>query len=357
MAISNKISNFLRKHKEVPAYLISDDINRFYFTGFKSTYGHLLITPFVSKLFIDERYSLDAVKELPLNVELVVVKPYEALSVIKKFLKDSNISNIGIDFTSYTLSESAKLREELSGIEISDASNAIIGTRNIKTEEEIAGITAAIAITEKVLLNIIRKIKANVTELDLSIEIEHQLRLNGADSVAFPVQVSFGENTAKPHSRPTGKKLMRGDNIMFDFGCILNGYCSDITRTYAFGGIKPELKTIYNIVLGAQKHAINAISAGLTCREADAFARQFIKANAYADEFVHALGHGVGLQVHESPSLSVNSDTVLQKNMVVTIEPGIYIKGLGGVRIEDMIVIGDSKNTVFTTVDKELTTI
>lgn len=355
MGFSDRINELTAQLKGESACLITSDVNRFYFTGFVSSFGFLLIGPTVRKFFTDNRYAVDAYINIADGIEIEIIDGSNYLNILAKTIRKYNISTLGIEEGGITAQEWRKLQLALkSGTKLFDISSFIATMRAVKDQNEIAALRASAAICDEVFGLILKKVKYNMTEIDLAIEIEHQLRLAGADGMSFPTICAFGINSAKPHSKPTLKRLDKGDMILFDFGCIKDGYCSDFSRTVAFNQIKPELKSIYNIVLGAQKHALNAIRAHMTTREADSFAREFIKANGYGDEFTHSLGHGIGLEIHETPRVSQNSTEMLDSNMVISCEPGIYLNGIGGVRIEDVIVVGENGAINLTSAPKEL---
>ncbi|MCL2255769.1 MAG: aminopeptidase P family protein, partial [Firmicutes bacterium] len=176
----------------------------------------------------------------------------------------------------------------------------------------------------------------------------------GAEGMSFDPIVAYGENSAKPHHKPSDRRLEKNDIILIDFGVKHKGYCSDMTRTFSIGNVANELKVIYDVVLKSQEYALKHIKAGMTGHEADALAREYIKANGYGEKFGHSLGHGIGINVHEMPRVAEKSKCVLKEGMVITCEPGIYLEGLGGVRIEDMLTVTESGIINMTYFDKIL---
>lgn len=355
MVFSSRLKQLTEYISKDSGVLINSEVNRFYFTGFKSSFGYLLITESTVKFFTDSRYAVDAYVNIPENIEVEIVDSMSCYSLIASAVKKAGITSLGTEESYLTAREAQVIRANFgTQLKFYDISPIIASMRAIKSKDELSAMKASAEICDNVFSIIVKKIRYNMTEIDLAIEIEYQLRLAGADGTSFDTICAFGVNSSKPHARPTPNKLEKGDMILLDFGCVKNGYCSDFSRTLAFFQIKPELKRIYNIVLGAQRHAINAIKAGMYTREADSFAREFIKANGYGDEFTHALGHGVGLEIHEAPVVSKNSDEMLKNNMTVSCEPGIYLNGIGGVRIEDVIIVEDDKVTPLTSSTKEL---
>ena len=224
----------------------------------------------------------------------------------------------------------------------------------IKTEEEISKIKTAQAITHKVFLGALAKIKAGITELELVAEINADFIKSGAEETAFDTIVAFGGNTADVHHVPTDRELAKNELVMIDLGAKKDGYCSDMTRTFCYGAPSTEITKVYNAVLEAQQRTLRYLKAGMTGKEADAIAREYLRACGYDKEFCHTLGHGVGVVVHEQPRLANYCDEVLAENMVVTVEPGVYIEGFGGVRIEDMVVIKKDGIENLTECDKKL---
>lgn len=209
----------------------------------------------------------------------------------------------------------------------------------VKTREEIALLRQAAWYTQQVLRDIVPQLRPGISELDVAEEIAAKIRFLGLDPAFEPI-VATGENGAEPHHVPGDKKLAPGDMITIDLGCKYKGYCGDLTRTFALGYVSEENKKIYETVQNAQTAGLAAICDGIICKDADAAARRIIEAAGWGQYFIHGTGHGVGREVHEPPRLNASSDTVLRNNMVVTVEPGIYIPKIGGVRIEDTVVVG-----------------
>lgn len=230
--------------------------------------------------------------------------------------------------------------------------------RQVKNEEELKTIEKAEAIGDLAFAAIVPFIRDNwkngLTERDVALQIEIVMRQNGASGTSFETIVASGEKSSLPHARPTNDVLKEGDLVVMDFGCIYNGYCSDMTRTIGIGTLNDKQKEIYNIVLKAQLTALNNMKIGMTGKEIDALARDVITDAGYSKYFGHGLGHSLGLEIHEEPRASVLGNTVFEKNMVVTVEPGIYIPHLGGVRIEDLVVITDNGIKNLTHSPKEL---
>ena len=210
----------------------------------------------------------------------------------------------------------------------------------MKSPDEIERIRQASQLAEAVLADLLPTLTTGLTERELAASFEHQFKRRGARGPSFETIALFGPRTSLPHGEPGDTPLTPGDAVLLDFGCQLNGYCSDLTRTYAYDTIPGAwFETVYSVVLQAQQAALEAIRPGIECRQLDAVARDIITQASYGERFGHGLGHGVGIEVHEAPRLGKDSQTVLEEGMVVTIEPGIYLPGQGGVRIEDLVAV------------------
>ncbi len=336
------------------AYIVFSPQNRFYFTDFRSSFGCLVLTENKKTFLTDSRYA-GAAREKSDEFELVTVRGMsDAYQAIDKILKSAGVKTVGFEDKYLTVNEYKTLKNELSDFKLVYASAAFEALRMIKSAEEIAKITEAQRIAERALKKIMPLIKVGVTERELAAELAYEAVKEGADCMSFDTIFAFGENSAKPHHIPSAKKLEKNDIILIDYGVKYQGYCSDMTRSFFINDPNPELASIHNIVCEAQNYALKHIKAGMTCHEADSLAREYIRANGYDKEFGHSLGHGVGLDIHEAPFVRENGQDVLQDGMVLTVEPGIYIDGLGGVRIEDMVVVRENGIENLTDFEKTL---
>lgn len=324
--------------KKTDAYLILGGDNRFYFTGFRSSAGCAIVTPEDKYLLIDARYSAEARRNVT-DVNVVTSSAATLYEDAAKLLKKLGAKNVGYEDDYVTVSEFKRIKGSMEGFTFKAASSEIAVARMVKTEDEIKKIAEAEIVTQKALHKALSILKYGVTEKDFSNELTYQMLAFGADGLAFDNIVAFGVNTATPHHKPTMKKLEKNDMVTVDIGACVNGYCGDMTRSFCMGTPPEKLGKIYNIVLAAQEYALGNIKAGMTGREAHLLASEYITAHGYGEEFSHSLGHGIGINVHEYPYLSLRSDEVLRENMVVSVEPGIYVDGFGGVRIEDIVVI------------------
>ena len=347
---------FYENDKKVDAALITSPINRLYFSGFKSSDGAIFITREEAYFIVDFRYYEAACAQVKgLNVVLSTDFKSELLAIIHRH----KIKNILLENEGITLAEAAKFEtwlaeENVSLIKTRTLDNAIFSLRSVKTKAEISSIKIAQEISERALEKLLPTIKLGMTEREIAFNLEFLIRKEGAEAISFDLIVASGKNSAVPHAEPSDKKIEAGDFVTIDMGAVYNGYHSDMTRTVAFGQISEQQRLVYDIVLQAQNKAINSIKPGISCKEVDEVARKFIHENGYEGCFGHALGHGVGLEIHETPFLSARSDEVLMPGMVVTVEPGIYLKNEFGVRIEDMVVVTKNGCENLTKAEKKL---
>ena len=330
--------------ENLDAVLVSSVSNIEYLTGYGNfskdeREAYIFLGKNFEYIITDGRYS-EAIKKAVPHLKLFE-RGYQkgAEHLFKKYKK--TIKNLGIEEDNLTASEHKILKKHFKNLKHFNAASI----RSIKNNEEIAKIKKAVNLGDRTFDYILKKIKQGISEKELAYEIESFVKKNGAE-LSFPPIVAFGKNSAIPHHQTGDVKLENGQMILLDFGAKINGYCSDMTRTIFFGKATQKYKKIYNIVLETQKKAIRFINSGkkIKAKEVDGMAREYIKSQGYPD-IPHSLGHGIGLEVHEHPSLSPKSKDILKEGMVFSIEPGIYIPGFGGVRIEDLFVLekGDLK--------------
>jgi Xaa-Pro aminopeptidase len=329
--------------KEIDAILITQAENRRYLSGFHGTAGYLIITSKQAILATDFRYIEQAKAEAPdLKIQRITGNTSDWLPALANDLK---IKRLGFEGGDVTFNFHQKLSKALrkSMIKLVALDNLVEGLRAVKEPEEIEFITKASAITDAAFEYVEPKIKAGMTEKQIAWELEKALRERGSQSLPFDIIVGSGPNAALPHAKPSDRAINEGEPIVIDMGAKYRGYASDLTRTIYVGKADAKFKDIYSIVLKAQTSAISAIVKGMTGKEADAIARKVIERDGYGESFGHSLGHGVGLAEHELPYLSPSSKEKLANGMVFTIEPGIYLTGWGGVRIEDTVVMEKGK--------------
>lgn len=321
---------------EVDALLVMGGVNVRYLTGFSGSNGQLLLGE-EPVFFTDPRYEEQSAKESP-DVERRVYRE-KFRDTLEDALRTLGVARLGFEQHDLTYDTYARL-SELEGIELVPVGAEIERLRWQKDEEEIGRLERAQATTDLAFEQVVGKLVEGATEREIAFELELAMRRDGAERVGFDTIVAFGENAAEPHHHPTDRPLQIGDLVKMDFGCVVEGYHSDMTRTTAFGDPGQELREVYDAVARAQRAGIEAVRAGTTGTDADAAARDVIEGAGYGERFGHSLGHGVGLEIHEGPTLRRGSDDVLPENAVVTVEPGIYLPGIGGVRIEDAVVVG-----------------
>lgn len=337
--------------KGIDAFLCLDELNQRYLCGFAFTDGALLITKSRSVMITDFRYYEHAQKEAYPEFEVVI--PEKRTEYITEALKNENVKTVALEGASVPFATYEMYKKRYADFEFVDIGNTVEVLRQIKTPEEIELMQKAQDITDLAFKHILSVLNRNMTELDVAVELEYAMRKNGASAFAFDTIAVSGDGSALPHGTPRNVKLREGFLTM-DFGAKFNGYCSDMTRTVVIGRASDEIKKVYNTVLAAQTSAIEYLQAGADCGVADKIARDIIN-KEYDGKFGHSLGHGVGLFIHETPGLSVRGfDRALRVSEVVTVEPGIYLLGKYGCRIEDMVAIEEGGVHNFTHSTKEL---
>jgi Xaa-Pro aminopeptidase len=337
--------------KNVDGILITSGYNRRYMTGFTGTAGVAILSAEQAVFITDFRYVEQATKQLE-GYEVVQHKA-SLLDEIANQVERLGIKKLGFEEDHVSFSTFRSYREAIKA-DLVPLSGVIEKLRLIKTDSEIKILKEAAEIADAAFTHILTFIRPGKTELEVSNELEFFMRKQGAASSSFDIIVASGYRSALPHGVASEKVIETGDFVTLDFGAYYKGYCSDITRTLAVGQPSDELKNIYNTVLEAQLRGMAGIKPGMTGKEADALTRDYITEKGYGEYFGHSTGHGIGLEVHEGPGLSVKSDMKLEPGMVVTVEPGIYIAGLGGVRIEDDTVVTKGGNESLTHSTKEL---
>jgi len=334
--------------------LIISPENRRYFTSFESSDGYLLVSRNRAVFITDSRY-IEAAQKKAADCEVVLQS--SNITQLSDIFSEMGVKKIGIEASRMTVCVLEMLKEKLSGFEfVTDDSldTYISSLRSVKNYTEVEYIKSAQRIAERALEHALSFIRPGVTEKEIQLELDFYMLKNGAEALSFETIAVAGKNSSMPHGVPSEYKVKNGDFITMDFGAVVNGYHSDMTRTVALGNATDEMKTVYETVLKAQKAGIEAIKDGVKCSDADKAARDVIKNAGYGEYFGHGFGHGVGAEIHEYPSLSPRSESTLRSGNIVTSEPGIYIPEKFGVRIEDMIFVTDSGNENLTCAPKEL---
>lgn len=338
---------------EDTAILITSAPSRFYFSGFRSSDGIILITLKSAVLFIDFRY-FEKAKNTINHIDVVLAN--NTYDQIKKILSQESIKKVYVENDNLNYNEHKRISSRL-GLELSDDNvlcEKIRNLRSIKSEREISYIKEAQRFTDETFSYIVQRIREGVSEREIMLDMEFYMRRLGSEGISFDFIVVSGKNSSLPHGVPTDKLIEKGDFITMDFGAVYNGYRSDMTRTVAVGMVSDEQRTVYNTVLEAQDAALRAIKPGIICREIDKISRDIIYDKGYEGCFGHGLGHSVGLQVHEYPSFNTRCEEILKPGMIMTVEPGIYLEGKFGVRIEDMVVVTDNGHENLTHSRKDL---
>ncbi len=334
---------------EKEAYLITDELTRKYLSGITLDEGMILYskTPIY---FADARY-FSVVKTKMLEKGFTP-KLYTGLECVKEVLKSYKIKKLYIDFDKVSITDYADYKKL--GVKILDGSKALKQARAVKEEFELENIKTACKIAQNAIQDIIQDIKEGVSENYIKEKLEKTMLYMGAESTSFDTIVAFGANSAVPHHQTGETKLKKNSVVLIDMGCKVNGYCSDITRTYFYGEPKDKFIECYNAVLKANQTAIDNITNGMTTDQADGCAREILKDNGLDKFFTHSLGHGIGLEIHEFPFLSSKRSDKLENRMVFTIEPGVYFESEFGIRIEDTVVLEDGKVKRLYSDDKKL---
>jgi len=340
------------KSHRLQALLVTELAQVRYLTGFSGSNGLCVITPTKHFFITDRRYKIQSSQEVNYFTIIIAKQNLFPLIVERKLIPSK--ARVGFDGNSISVADMKSLKKLLPGRCFVDDSGILDEITAVKDSSEIEMIRFAARITDKVFKKVLTKVHPGVRECDIASEISYWHRKYGAECDAFDPIVASGERSALPHARASEKIIRRGEMLVLDFGCRYRGYHSDLTRTIAVGKPSSEMKKIYQIVYDAQMKAICAARSGVPARSVDAAARKHIRQNGYGRYFFHSLGHGLGIHVHDPLRISVLSKTVLKTGNVVTIEPGIYIPGRGGVRIEDDIVIGNNDCEVLTRSPKEL---
>lgn len=351
----NRIETLRRQLPENACALITSDVNRRYFTGMKSSAGTLIVFKNSAYLIIDSRY-IEKAQDTVTDCE--VIKQERLYTQLSDLIAENHAEELWVESDTMTLSEFECLRENITTMvtfnNSSDLSHMIGEMRMIKSDSEIALMEKAQRIAEKALENALNFIKEGVTEREIALCLDEYMLRNGAEALSFETIALCGTTTSMPHGVPSDRPLKKGEFILMDFGAVVDGYHSDMTRTVALGDISEEMEKAYSVVLEAQNRAINAAVSGITGKRLDCVARDFIAANGYGEYFGHGLGHSVGMEIHESPCANTRDETILRENMVITIEPGIYLPKKFGIRIEDFVVIKQNSCYNLTNAPKNL---
>lgn len=337
----------------VEAMLVTDYTNVGWLTGFTGTFGRVIVTPTDSLFITDSRYTIQAAEEVADIPVVTFASPVNGDDFTAKELHTLGVTRVGFEAATNTYSTWEDWTKKFAGIELVPVRDILSELRMIKSPSEIEKIRKACGIADAAFDHIRRIIQPGVSEMDILLDLEFFIRRQGAE-VAFPSIVVSGERSARPHGKPSEKKLEVGDFVTMDFGARVQGYNSDITRTVVVGKASDRHREVYETVLEAQMEALHAIRPGHLARDVDKLAREILDTRDLAKYFGHGLGHGLGRVVHDGGRLSPTSEDVIQPGQIWTVEPGVYIPGFGGVRIEDDVLVTETGIEILTHSTKEL---
>ena len=338
----NKIRRVIEKQK-LDALLVTNPLNLRYLTGFTGTAGSLLVQSGGDTILSDPRYTIQIEEECP-GLDAIIRPRSESTSKTLAKLLGKTTGKLGIEAETVTIALQERLFQHIPHWESVPTKSVVEELRQVKDRYELAKIRQAIDVAARAFQYVLNQLHPSMSEIDICNMLEHQMRLLGAEDRSFPSIIAAGARAALPHATPSKQKIEGQSHLLFDWGAVVNGYMSDMTRVLILTPPNrstqgKKLRTVYETVLTAQQTAIAAIKPGKTCEEIDTIARNIITKAGFGKHFGHGLGHAIGLQVHESPRLAPGDKTVLKAGMVVTVEPGIYLKDWGGVRIEDDVLV------------------
>jgi Xaa-Pro aminopeptidase len=328
------------REKELDGFFTSSVANITYLTGFTGDSSRLLVSKKKTILITDGRYTEQARSECPESIEVVkwIDNKRYARDTYKPLIEKCNIRNLALESKVLTYSEYETLRQSLGNTILWPMDGLIEKLRTLKDAQEIEYLRTACEISDRALELTLPYIKQGITELELTAQLEYQLKMNGAENLSFDSLILSGARTSLLHGKPSSKRLESGDLVLFDFGALYKGYHADISRTFVLGKASEKQKEVYSIIQQAQRKAVESLRAGVTAKTPDAVVRSVIPEH-YLEYYYPGLGHGVGLEIHETPFLGKDTPGELDMNTAITIEPGIYIPSWGGIRIEDTVVV------------------
>ncbi len=336
----------------VDAVLVTKLPNVRYLTGFTGSSAMTLVAPAGSVFFTDGRYAEQSRHEVP-DLERVASMDPPAPAILDH-CRRLGVASLGFERHAVTVAQLAAWEAKLDGVALVGVDEEVERLRWTKDDEELGMLRRAQEATDQAFDEILDLLAMGMTERQAAAQLEQAMMRHGADGLSFDPVVAFGEHAAEPHHRPCHRALDEGDVIKMDFGALCGGYHTDMTRTVAFGGPAAELRKVHDVVAGAQQAGIDAIRPGVTGGEVDLAARRIVEEAGYGERFTHGLGHGVGLEIHEGPGLRSGGEDVLPEGAVVTVEPGVYLPGLGGVRVEDTVEVTGGGGTALGTSTREL---
>jgi Xaa-Pro aminopeptidase len=341
---------------DVDALLVTRLPNIAYLTGFTGSAGMLLVAPGELVFVTDGRYAEQSAEQLgaagvPARIEVRVTQAAQRDAVSEAA---GDYARLGLEAHGVTWAQQRAFASEwFPDAELVATEHLVEDLRRVKEAAEVARIRTACAIADEALAVVVPRLTERATEQEVALALELEMRARGASGTSFDTIVASGPNSVKPHARPTPRRIGRGETIVVDFGCVVDGYCSDMTRTFSVGDPGPDASRVYDVVRTAQRRGRDAVIAGAGCAQVDKACRDVIDAAGWGDAFVHGTGHGVGLEIHEAPRVAATARDTLDAGYVVTVEPGVYLPGTGGVRIEDTVAVTDEGIEVLTGFPKD----
>lgn len=338
--------------KGLGGYLVTDRPNQFYLTGFDGEDGAVLILPRKVYLLTDGRFAEEASQAA--GWAEAIIRKGKLSEALKKLTTKHRLEKIGLDPATITVEQHASLRKEIKPTRLVSVPDLVARQRLYKDETEVAAIEHAVRVAEGAFERVTKKLKPGVTERELAAELQHEMIRRGATEASFPIIVAEGPNSSLPHAKPGDRTIRVGSAVLIDWGATVEHYRSDLTRVIFIRRIPPRFRRMYEAVLAAQAAALAAIRPGERMCDVDAAARNRLKKDKLDQAFSHGLGHGIGLDIHEPPRVSFRSEEKLEPGMVITVEPGVYLPGVGGVRIEDDVLVTERGCRILSRVPKSL---
>ena len=337
--LSTRRSRLARRLKaqDIEALLVTSVLNVSYLSGFRGDDSALLVTPEGGWLLTDSRYAEQAGQETR-GID-IIVRRKGMMQTAASLARKIGISGLGVEASAISLAQAEELRRQARTVEVKPTAGQVEHLRMIKDAGEVAAVRRATDIAERAFRRVAAALAPGQTEIEIAHRLERAMEDLGAEGPAFPTVVAVGERTSLPHARPTSRRVRKGEPILVDWGARYDMYHSDLTRMLFIDRISPFFERIYALVLTAQRRAIAQVRPGRKAGRIDASVRTYFKAHRHAKHFGHSLGHGVGLEIHEAPGIRSGQDMPLRAGMVITVEPGIYVPGRGGVRIEDLLLV------------------
>ncbi len=356
MAVGDRMDRLRGRFEGIDALLVTRLVNVRYLTGFTGSAAMVLVTPDSATFVTDGRYrdqSEDQLAAAGVTAEIVIGLT-QADQRAALALGAVDVSRLGLEADGVTWTQQREFSDWFPNAELVATSGLVDGLRMVKEPGEVDRIRAACAIADDALGEVLGMLADRPSEREFALRLEFAMRERGATAVSFDPIVASGPNGAKPHARPSDRRIEKGELVVIDFGCVVDGYCSDMTRTVSVGDPGPDARHLWETVLDSQAKGCAAVAVGAECAAVDRASRDVIAEAGWSDAFIHGTGHGVGLEIHESPRVASTSTGTLAAGHVVTVEPGVYLPGIGGVRIEDTLVVTADGPVALTLFPKEL---